>query len=164
MDYIFRSGQYPYFRLFCLANTHISVCSEWPIPLFRSVWSGQYPYFGLFGLANTHISVWQIPLFQSVSSGQCPYFGLFGLANTHFSVCLVWPIPSFWSVPPGQYAFFDLFSLELKSLFLAVLPENDLRLIEKTNIWDFPICSGCFPPPFSSGLGTGYGGFTNKQL
>ena len=47
------SDQYPYFGLFGLANTHILVCSVWPIPLFRSVRSDQYPYFGLFGLANT---------------------------------------------------------------------------------------------------------------
>ena len=39
---IFQTGQYPYFGLFCLANTHFSVCSVWPIPIFRSVWSGQY--------------------------------------------------------------------------------------------------------------------------
>ena len=31
-----RSGQYPYFCLFCLANTHISVCSVWPIPNFKA--------------------------------------------------------------------------------------------------------------------------------
>ena len=61
-----RSGQYPYFGLFVLANTHISVCS-----------------------------VWQIPKFRSVRSGQSPYFGLFGLANTNILVCLVWPIPNF---------------------------------------------------------------------
>ena len=62
------------FSLFGLANTHISVCSVWPIPIFRSVRSGHYPNFGLFGLANTHILV-----------------------------CLVWPIPIFWSVWSGQY-------------------------------------------------------------
>ena len=94
------------FSLFGLANTHISVCSVWPIPIFRSVRSGQYPYFGLFGLANAHISVcsvWPIPKFWSVRSGHYPYFGLFGLANTHISVCSVWPIPIFRSVRSGQY-------------------------------------------------------------
>ena len=68
-----RSGHYPYFGLFGLANTQISACSVWPIPKFRSVRSGQYPYFGLFGLAKTHISVcsvWPIPIFRSVWSGQ----------------------------------------------------------------------------------------------
>ena len=70
--------QYPYFCLFGLANTHISVCSLWPIPIFRSVRSGQYPYFGLLGLANT--------IFLSARSAQY-----------HFSVCSVWPIPTFWS-------------------------------------------------------------------
>ena len=86
------------FSLFGLANTHISVCSFWPIPIFLSVRSGQYPYFGL---ANTQISacsVWPIPKFRSVRSGLYPYFGLFGLANTHISVCSVWPIPIFRSV------------------------------------------------------------------
>ena len=105
------SGQYPYFRLFSLANNHISVCSVWPylglfslannhisvcsvwpIPIFRSVQSGQYPYFGLFSLA----------IFGSVQSGQYPYFGLFSLANNHFSVCSVWPIPIFRSVQSSQ--------------------------------------------------------------
>ena len=65
-----RSGQYPYFGLFSLANTHISV---WPIPKFRPVRSGQYPNFGLFGLTYTHFlvcSVWPIPIFRSVRSGQ----------------------------------------------------------------------------------------------
>ena len=102
------------FSLFGLANTHISVCSVWPIPIFRSVRSGQYPYFGLFGLANTQISacsVWPIPKFRSVRSGQYPYFGLFGLANTHISVCSVWPIPIFLSVRSGHYPFFGLFGL-----------------------------------------------------
>ena len=61
------------FSLFGLANTHISVCSVWTIPIFRSVRSGQYPNFRLFGLANTQISV-----------------------------CSVWPIPKFWSVRSGQ--------------------------------------------------------------
>ena len=101
-----RSGQYPNFGLFGLANTHISVCSFWPIPVFQSVRSGQYPNFGLFGLANTQISVcsvWSIPIFWSVRSGQFPYFGLFGLANTHSSVCSIWPIPIFRSVRSGQY-------------------------------------------------------------
>ena len=95
----------------------ISVCSVWPISIFRSVRSGQYPYFGLFGLATTLISicsVWPIPLFQSVRSDQCPYFGLFGLANTHFSVCSVWPIPLCRSVLSGPYPLFGLFGLELK--------------------------------------------------
>ena len=90
-----RSGQYPYFGLFGLADTHISV---WPIPRFRPVRSGQYPNFGLFGLANTHIlvcSVWPIPIFRSVRSGRYPYFCLFGLVNTHISACSVWPIPIF---------------------------------------------------------------------
>ena len=65
------------FGLFGLANTHISVCSVWPIPIFRSVRSGQYPYFGRFGLANTHISVclvWPIPRFWLVRSGPIPKF------------------------------------------------------------------------------------------
>ena len=68
-----RSGQCPYFGLFGLANTHISVGSVWPIPIFFSVRPGQYPYFGQFGLANTHIfvcSAWPIPIFRSVRSGQ----------------------------------------------------------------------------------------------
>ena len=80
------------FSLFGLANTHISVCSVWPIPMF--------------GLANNQISacsVWPIPKFWSVRSGQYPYFGLFGLANTHIYVCSVWPIPIFRSVRSGQY-------------------------------------------------------------
>ena len=80
------------FGLLSLVNTHISVCSVWPISLFRSVPSGQYPYFGLFRLANTHFfvcSVWPLPLFLSLQSGQYPYFGLFGLANTHILICSV---------------------------------------------------------------------------
>ena len=40
---------------FILANTHISVCSFWTIPILPSVRSGQYPYFGLFGHANTFV-------------------------------------------------------------------------------------------------------------
>ena len=70
---IFRSGQYPDFGLFGLANTQILVCSVWPILIFWSVRSGQYPYFGLFGLADTHISVcsvWSIPIFRPVRFGQ----------------------------------------------------------------------------------------------
>ena len=89
-----RSGQYPYFGLFGLANIHISVCSVWPIPKFWPVRSGRYPNFGLFGLANTHISVcsvWPIPIFLSVRSGQYPYFGLFGLATTKFQGLEVQP-------------------------------------------------------------------------
>ena len=108
---IFRSGQYPNFGLFGLANTQILVCSVWPILIFWSVRSGRYPYFGLFGLANTQISacsVWPIPKFWSVRSGQYSYFGLFGLANTHISV---WPIPIFLSVRSGQYPYFGLFGL-----------------------------------------------------
>ena len=35
-----RSGQYPYFGLFGLANTRISGCSVWLIPVFRYVRSG----------------------------------------------------------------------------------------------------------------------------
>ena len=67
-----RSGQYPYFGLFGMANTQISVCSVWPKPKFRPVRSGQYPNFGLFGLANTHISVcsvWPMPIL--LSSADC---------------------------------------------------------------------------------------------
>ena len=82
----------------------ISVCSIWPIPLFRSVRPSQYPYFGLFGLANAHISVCSvcsIPIFRSVRSGQYPNFGLFGLSNTHILVCSVWPRPIFRSVWSG---------------------------------------------------------------
>ena len=54
------------FGLFAPANTHISICSVWAIPIFQSGWSGQYLYFGLFVLANIHISVgslWPIPIF-----------------------------------------------------------------------------------------------------
>ena len=84
------------FGLFSLVNTHISVCSVWPISLFRSVPSGRYPYFGLFRLAKTHFfvcSVRPIPLFRSVRSCQYPYIGLFGLTKGQVSVCSVWPIP-----------------------------------------------------------------------
>ena len=89
------------FSLFGLANTHILVCSVWPIPIFRSVGSGQYPYFSV-------CLVWPIPTFRPVRSGQYPNFGLFGLANTHILVCSVWPIPIFLSVWSGQYSYFGL--------------------------------------------------------
>ena len=102
------------FSPFGLVNTHILVCSVWPIPIFWSVRSGQYPYSGLFGLANTQTSacsVWPTPKFRSVRSDQYPYFGLFGLASTHISVCSVWPIPKFRSVRSDQYPYFGLFGL-----------------------------------------------------
>ena len=120
-----RSGEYPYFGLFGLANTHISVCSVWPIPKFWSVRSGQYPNFGLFDLANNHISVcsvWPIPIFRSVRSGQFPYFGLFGLANTHILVCSVWLIPVFRSVWSGQDQYFGLFGQS--NTHILVWPER----------------------------------------
>ena len=120
------------FSLFGQANTHISVCSVWPIPIFRSVRSGQYPYFGLFGLANTHISVcsvWPIPIFRSVRSGQYPYFGLFGLANTHISVCSVWPIPIFRSVRSGQLP--NLVNLCFKQLVQRLT----MKVIRKVALW-----------------------------
>ena len=90
------SGEYPYFGLFDLANNHISVCSVWPIPIFRSARSCQYLNFGLFGLANTQTSA-----VRSVRSGRCPNFGLLALANTHILVCSVLPIPIFRSVWSG---------------------------------------------------------------
>ena len=102
------------FSLFGLANTHISVCSVWPMPIIRPVRSGQYPYFGLFGLANTQVpacSVRPIPKFRSARSGQYPNFGLFGLANTHILVCSVCPRAIFLSVRSGQYSYFGLFGL-----------------------------------------------------
>ena len=86
----------------------ISVCSVWPIPIFRSVRSGQYPYFDLFRLINTHFSVcsvWPIPLFWSVRSGQYSYFGLSGLANT-LVLASAWAFLASFKTRAGALLFF----------------------------------------------------------
>ena len=75
------------FGPFGLANTFISVCFFWPIPILQYAWSGQYPNYSMFCL--------QKPKLQSVWFSKNPHFGLMGRASTQISISWIWSIPTF---------------------------------------------------------------------